>query len=224
MKNPIPLSVEILVAARTDPPSVERLVPELAACNPTAISGDAARIAFWVNLYNALVRTAVRAEGLRGDLRTHRRFFHRAAWKIGDETCSLHVIEHGILRNNRPAPWTFWRPLSKTDPRLSFAPSQLDPRVHFALNCGAVSCPPIRAYDPTALDHQLDLATRSYLSGEVSLHGRTLQLPYLCHLYARDFGDRAALLAFIARHTDIRISHPNPRVTWGPYRWEIVTE
>ena len=32
------------------------------------------------------------------------------------------------------------------DPRLKVALKVLDPRIHFALNCGAKSCPPIRVY------------------------------------------------------------------------------
>ena len=33
-----------------------------------------------------------------------------------------------------------------TDPRSAVCLTEVDPRVHFALNCGALSCPPIRIY------------------------------------------------------------------------------
>ena len=33
-----------------------------------------------------------------------------------------------------------------TDPRSEVSLTEVDPRVHFALNCGALSCPPIRIY------------------------------------------------------------------------------
>ena len=35
---------------------------------------------------------------------------------------------------------------SDSDPRHKMALTSLDPRIHFALNCGASSCPPIRIY------------------------------------------------------------------------------
>jgi Protein of unknown function, DUF547 len=81
-------------------------------------------------------------------------------------------------------------------------PSRIDPRIHFALNCGARSCPPIRDYEPEALDAQLELATRAYLEAETVLEpdrGR-VRLPRLLRLYAADFGDRARQLEFASRY------------------------
>ena len=42
----------------------------------------------------------------------------------------------------------------------------LDPRIHFGLNCGAKSCPPIRVYSPTNLDSQLNRAAASFLCAD----------------------------------------------------------
>src|SRR5262249_47343404 len=44
-------------------------------------------------------------------------------------------------------------------------PATLDPRVHFAIVCGALGCPPLqpRAYLPESLDRQLDRAVRDAL-------------------------------------------------------------
>ncbi len=41
---------------------------------------------------------------------------------------------------------TFRTPFKKSDPRLSIALESVDPRIHFALNCGAKSCPPIKTF------------------------------------------------------------------------------
>ena len=38
------------------------------------------------------------------------------------------------------------RPFGEGDPRLSLALERAEPRIHFALNCGAKSCPPIKTY------------------------------------------------------------------------------
>jgi hypothetical protein len=59
---------------------------------------------------------------------------------------SLHDIESGILRANRKAVASFFRPFSKHDPRLAFALPEPEPMIHFALVCGAKSCPPIKTY------------------------------------------------------------------------------
>ena len=78
----------------------------------------------------------------------------------------------------------------------------LDPRIHFALNCGARSCPPVRAYDRERLDDQLELATRAYLAAETEFDpdsGR-VRLPRLMRIYRVDFGDRPEQLRFAARY------------------------
>lgn len=45
----------------------------------------------------------------------------------------------------------------------------MDPRIHFALVCGAKSCPPIKVYTPTTLQEGLDSATSAFCEG-VQMH------------------------------------------------------
>ena len=56
-------------------------------------------------------------------------------------------MENGILRSNRKAIGSFFRPFAKDDPRLGIALEEPEPKVHFALVCGAKSCPPIKTYE-----------------------------------------------------------------------------
>jgi len=44
--------------------------------------------------------------------------------------------------------------------------SPVDPRIHFALVCGAKSCPPIKVYTPTSLQEGLDTATMAFCEGQ----------------------------------------------------------
>ncbi len=44
--------------------------------------------------------------------------------------------------------------------------SPMDPRIHFALVCGAKSCPPIKVYTPTSLQEGLDSATMAFCEGQ----------------------------------------------------------
>ena len=50
-------------------------------------------------------------------------------------------------------------PFGKDDPRLEHALEEVEPRIHFALNCGAKSCPPIKTFTSTDIDNELKLAT-----------------------------------------------------------------
>ncbi len=203
----IELSQRLLASARAVEgrdacAEVTRLAGELHGVDPGAIDGDAARIAFWLNLYNALIRHRLCLEPLSGNLLWHVRLFDRDAYRVGEHAHPLNVIENGLLRGNRRPPYRPRRALRRSDPRLAAAPSHVDARIHFALNCGARSCPPIRAYEPESLDAQLEFATKAYLTSEARFdpERRRLRLPGLLRLYSADFGPRSARLELAARH------------------------
>lgn len=228
----VDLSREILAEARAihDPAHCARLhalTAQLPGVAPERIDGDAARIAFWANLYNALVLHCLSLKPLRGSLLWHLRLFNRVAYRVGGHDYPLNLIENGILRVNRRAPFRLWRPLRSRDPRLAAMLSRIDPRIHFALNCGARSCPPIRDYDPEALDAQLELSTRTYLDAETVLEperGR-VRLPGLMRLYAADFGDRASQLEFASRYVpglaDLLGEGADARVRYSRFDWSV---
>lgn len=50
-------------------------------------------------------------------------------------------------------------------PALTLTSQPLDPRLHFALNCGAASCPPIRVYTPARLEYGLEAAASAFCAG-----------------------------------------------------------
>jgi hypothetical protein len=186
---------------------------------------DAARGAFWTNLYNARVIDAVARLRERGQVRARGRFFHTTSMEVGGLRFSLHAIEHGILRCGRPAPWTFWSALGSRDARRAFALREFDPRVHFLLNCGARSCPPIRACRAELWSHQLEIAARSYISSEATLDGDLLRLPALLRIYARDFPDPLAFARpYLSDEFQVWLTkNPSPKLGWGDYDWTLGT-
>ena len=172
--------------------------------DPTSISADEARIAFWINLYNALLLDELARRPRQGSLLRHRAILSSARLRVGGLDYSLDAIEHGVLRRNARLPYRPSRALRRGDPRANAAPSRLDPRIHFALDCGAVSCPQIAPYEAVALDRDLEAATSAYIRAETVLdreRGR-VELPYLMRLYRRDFGSRAEAIALAARHLE----------------------
>jgi hypothetical protein len=223
------LSRSLVLATRGDEPAeADRLAVRLAALDPLAISGDEARIAFWVNVYNALLLRELARAPRTGSLLRNRRMFRTAACRVGEHDYSLDVIEHGVLRRNARVPARPARTLRRGDPRLGAIPSRLEPRIHFALNCGAVSCPPIVPYSAAALDEELERVTTAYLRAETSIdreRGR-VTLPYLMRLYRGDFGDRSERLQFAARRLDkddacwLR-SQSRVRLDYGKFDWTL---
>lgn len=61
---------------------------------------------------------------------------------------------------------------TQDDPRCALS-VPLDPRIHFALNCGARGCPPIRYYEADALDERLDLVRRREARSGTELSAHT---------------------------------------------------
>ena len=97
------------------------------------------------------------------------RFFSSVSYVIGGLVYSLNDIENGILRSNRQSMGTLYRkPFKDEDPRLKVSLGQVDPRIHFALNCGAKSCPPITTFSGDQVQDQLKIATASFL--EVNIY------------------------------------------------------
>jgi Protein of unknown function, DUF547 len=184
---------------------------ELQRSSFTVPEAESAARAFWLNLYNALTLHAMHAAGVKDSVLEKPGFFNRYAYRVSGLNFTLNDIEHGVLRGNRGAFLTR-QPFSDTDPRLEFVLS-LDVRVHFALNCGAVSCPPIRSYEAERLEAQLAMAAQTYLS-TVRLEGNTVWLPRILSYYAADFGEP---LEFARRY---RPELPaRAKVKFDPYDW-----
>jgi len=157
----------------------EAATEELQTVSLTRLSRDE-KIAFFVNTYNALtVHVTVVAGPSRGFL-DRLSYFDRHAYEIGGATYTCDDIEHGVLRGNQPGaaslgaicgvPGLSRGPFdSRTDPRRVNAITNPDPRVHFALVCGAKSCPPIRLYDGANIDTQLALAAAAFVESETKV-------------------------------------------------------
>jgi hypothetical protein len=105
----------------------------------------------------------------------------------------LDDIEHGILRRSK-VKWSFgyFNKLFPSAFEKKHRVDTLDYRIHFSLNCGAISCPPIAFYKPEQLDKQLEVATKVYLSGEAAYNeaDNTVALPALMGWFRGDFGGK----------------------------------
>lgn len=149
-------------------------------------------LAFWINLYNALVLHGALAMRVSRSMQELPGFFARAAYNVGGLHHSLDVIEHGLLRANRGHPRRLGVPqLLPWDRRRASIIKPMDLRIHFALNCGAVACPPVRHYQAEAIDAQLDLAARAFVNGggvRIDPDRGEVLLSRIFLWYARDFG------------------------------------
>ena len=222
--DPLALARRLLVEARAgvaDPScraALASLDPsELAA----ALRDEPSRTAFWLNVYNASVRARLLADPAA--FRPRWRFFTTSAITVAGRRLSPNAIEHGLLRRSalslglgylrNPAPSAFERGLRV---------ARVDARMHFALNCGARSCPPLAVWEPASLDDDLERATRAYLIAETRRRsaGRTLLVPRLLLWYRGDFGGSAGVRRLLERHAVIAAGE-QVRIRYGRYDWTL---
>lgn len=205
------------------------------------LRSDPDRLAFWINIYNALVIHGIVALGLRQSVWEAGPFFRRVRYLVGGHVFSLDDIEHGILRGNRRGPYRLrrqfsapWRalPFPAADPRLDFRVGKLDPRLHCALVCGSRSCPPIEAYHRETIDEELDLAAAHFVNSpevEVRPAEACVVLSRIFSWYRRDFEEACGSLpAFLLRYLldpkareYLAAAADWVRIRFKPYDWSL---
>jgi hypothetical protein len=190
------------------------------------------RLAFWTNIYNTAVIHGVIELELERSVKEYPGFFDRITYEIGGFRFSLNEMEHGLLRGNRRHPYRVLRPFRERDVRLEFAIVPLDPRIHFALVCGARSCPPIGFYEADQIDFQLGLAAMSFINSpqvKILPEEKTVLISMIFKWYKIDFGgsDRAlldTLLNYLDEGKDKAFLEENRnqiRIRYQPYDWNL---
>lgn len=207
--------------------AAERAARALAGARLDGLTGRGERLAFWINVYNALVLHGIVRLGVRSSVRRIWNFFGRVSYRVGGFLLSLDDIEHGLLRDNRRRPLPPLRPFGAGDPRRALAVTPPDPRFHFAITCGAASCPPVSVYRAVAIDAQLDLAARNFVNQEIVLADGRLACSRLFKWYRADFEAAGGLTPFLLRHLDegparqALLAGAAPCGTFRPYRWTL---
>ncbi|MCS6991544.1 MAG: DUF547 domain-containing protein [Chitinophagales bacterium] len=186
---------------------------------------EVARRAFWLNCYNAFVQILLqqhKPDLTRDDIR--RTFFQQRVITIAGLHLSLNDIEHGMLRYSK----VWWSGGYLTDPfpdrwqRRLRVP--LDYRIHFALNCGAASCPPIRCFSDSTLEQDLQLATSFFLDTEtrVDTNECTIYASSIFNWYNGDFGGYDGVKKLILSHHGLDAGqHRAYRLEFLPYDWSV---
>lgn len=130
------------------------------------------KMAYWINAYNAFT---IKLIADNYPTKSILNFDGGKTWdvkriKLGDKKFSLNNIENDILR-----------------------PQFKDPRIHFAINCAARSCPPLwnRAYTAENLDSILEIRTKTFINDPKfnTISASKAAVSKIFEWYAADFGD-----------------------------------
>uniref|UniRef100_M1BCS1 Electron transporter n=2 Tax=Solanum tuberosum TaxID=4113 RepID=M1BCS1_SOLTU len=181
------------------------LIQDLHRVNLLNLSADE-KLAFFLNLYNAMAIHAVIRIGHPGDMIDRRAFFSEFQYIVGGYSYSLSGLKDGILRSNRRAPFTLMRPFPSGDRHLEMAFQKVNPLIHFGLCNATRSSPAVRFFTPQNVESELRYAAREYFQRddamEVDLAKRTVYLNRMIKWYNTDFGQEKEILKWITGYLD----------------------
>ena len=139
-----------------------------------------AQLAFWINVYNALTVRGILREYPTTSIRNHTaKLVGYNIWKdlliwVDGNQYSLEDIEHKILRKMG------------------------EPRIHFAIVCASIGCPPLanRSYTAKDLDSQLGTNARRFFAQSANFRAdepnQTVYISELLKWYGTDFASTPA--------------------------------
>ncbi len=190
-----------------DAPDLKRFAATLAEVGPTATPArfqtEQERLSYYINAYNALTLLGVvdnwpisSVQDVRGWLnpRAGFGFFYGLRFFLDGAKTNLYDLENGVIRGFR------------------------DARIHAAINCASISCPPLapHAYDPVALEGQLDLVTRAFCSSPVHVRvdgeAHEIRLSAIFDWYRADFEEHARRLGRPPTVEDFIVAFAEPSV------------
>lgn len=180
--------------------------------DPATLGSRDAKLAFYINAYNALTITSVLSHwpGIKSvsNIKPDFTFFKEKIHRVGGTMVSLNAIENEIIR-----------------------PTFKDPRIHAALNCASVSCPPLPnfAFTEKQLGKQLDLVFTAFANdnvrNQVDPKTGAVQLSKILDWYKVDFASAGGSAKYLSRFvTDParKAALASPKTTgFLAYDWQL---
>ena len=191
-----------------DRPALNDYIVAIGDVDFHALSRDE-KLALLINAYNAFTLRLVAEHRPLASIRnipSRERWLGRR-WRIGEHVLSLHEIETDWLRARF-----------------------IEPRIHFAINCASIGCPPLRAgaYTGGAIESELAAHTQAVHDDPrwARFDGATLWLTKVYLWYAGDFTQAAGgITGFAARYVpeaaDSLAAGTPPQLRWLPYDWTL---
>lgn len=176
-----------------DTQALDRYLATLSAADPGAQASRQAKLAFWINAYNAVTVRGILREYPTTSIRNHTaKVLGYNIWDdlqlyVGGRAYSLNQMEHEVLRKMG------------------------EPRVHFAIVCASISCPRLlnEAYTGERLEQQLVTNTQVFFANPGNFRydapRRQMHLSSILNWFGEDFGNgQAAQLRAIAPYLPSR--------------------
>ena len=157
-------------------------------------------LAFWINAYNAnTIKLILKNYPVKSIMDLNNGKPWDVKWiKINRRTLSLNNIENDIIR-------------------LKYK----EPRIHFAVNCAAKSCPPLlnKAWTEGNLNSNLERQTKSFInnSNYNTITAGKVEVSKIFDWYGKDFGE---LKTYLNKYSSTKIG-AGTSVNFKTYNWDL---
>lgn len=189
-------------------PRFPAYVSKLAEALPADLSQNE-QLAFYINAYNALAIKGILDGHSPASLLGRYKYFKSVEYTVGGQTMNLYDLEREVI--------------------IPFA----EPRIHFAIVCASVSCPPLRAeaYSADRLNAQLDEQARTFLSdsskNRIEPDKKTLRLSKIFDWFPKDFSDHSgSVQKYVAQYIDDKniaaaLRADTYKIKYLKYNWNL---
>lgn len=160
-------------------------------------------MAYWINLYNAFTIYAIVEKYPINSVMNLEdgKVWDKKKIVIGGESLSLNNIEKDKLLKRFK-----------------------EPRVHFAVNCGAISCPPLlnKAWTEDNIQRYYDKQVRAFINNPKhnTISIKNLEASQIFDWYAGDFGGSDKVVAYFQKYSKTELKD-NPKVRYREYNWKL---
>lgn len=182
---------------------------------------DEQKKAFWINVYNANIQILLGKNPEYFEDRGN--FFGAKRVTIAQKELSFDDIEHGIIRSStiklslgllkNPFPGEYEK---------KFRTQKADGRVHFALNCGAKSCPLVATYDAKDFNTKIDAVAKNFLNkmSTYNKENNTVNTTPLFSWFRGDFKGKKGMLNMLEKYEVIPIGS-KANIVFDGYDWTL---
>ncbi|MBX7075074.1 MAG: DUF547 domain-containing protein [Pirellulales bacterium] len=194
--------------------ALDGYLEELSRADPSLPAARDARLAYWINAYNALTVRGILQEYPTASIRDHTpRWLGYNLWRdlrlvVGNRPISVEAIEHRVLR-----------PLG-------------EPRIHFAIVCASRGCPRLRreAYTASRIEEQLSDNARSFFADrtkfQCDLVEKICRVSPILQWFQGDFGPTPnaalqSLVAYLPAEARSVVAGGDFQLKYLPYDWRL---
>ncbi|MCI5056980.1 MAG: DUF547 domain-containing protein [Flavobacteriales bacterium] len=189
------------------------------------LDNDIKRKSFWINIYNANIQSQLQVNPEKYNDRNA--FFSTPSVAVAGNLLSFDQIEHDILRRGAPK-WSmgYIRNPLPFGVIKKWRVDVVDERIHFALNCGAIDCPPVVAYTEQDFEEQIEQNTSSYLKVVTTFdeNSTTATTTPLMSWFRGDFGGKSGIKSFLYERKIVPFWGSALNLDFKEYDWTLDLE